>query len=140
MDDAAFMREIERIQQLAHDAHRLLQLEALVGVEEILEFLALDELHDDVGDFAFLAEVVHLDDMGMVQPRDGLGLAHEPHGVFLGRIVVIHVPLQDGFDGHLAVQLGVHALIDDAHRALAEHAGQVVAAELLEISRRGHGT
>jgi hypothetical protein len=99
--DAALVREVQRIEQLAHDAHRLFQLEALVRIEEILELLALDELHDDVGDLAFLAEVVHLDDVGMVQPRDGLGLAHETHRIFLGGIVVVEMALEDRLDREL---------------------------------------
>ncbi len=140
MDDAALVRKIQRVKQFAHDAHGFLQLEALVGVEEILEFLALNELHDDVGDVGLLTEVVHLDNVGMVEARDGLGLAHEPHRVFLGGLIVVHVALEDGLDGHLAVQLGVHPLVDDAHRALAEHASEVVAAELLKLLSGGsHG-
>ena len=33
-------------------------------------------------------------DVGVVEPRDGLSLAHESHRVFLGRVLVIHVALQ----------------------------------------------
>ena len=60
-----------------------------------------------------LAEVVHLHDVRVVEPRDGLGLAHEPHRVFLGGLIVVQVALEDGLDRDLAVQLGVHALVDD---------------------------
>ena len=134
MDDAGLVREVERVAQLAHDVHRFLHFEALVGVEEVLELLALDELHHDVRDVAFFAEVVHLHDVGMVQPRDRLRLAHEPHRVFLGGLVFVERALQDGLDRDLAVQPGVHALVDDAHRALAEHTYDVVTPEALQIS------
>ena len=132
VDDAGVVRELERVAQLAHDAHRFLQVEALVRVEEVLEFLALDELHDEVGDVAFLAEVVHLDDVRMVEPRDRLGLAHEAHRIVLGRILV-EVALEDGLDRDAAAEPRVDALVDDAHRALAERALDVVAAERLEF-------
>jgi len=36
---------------------------------------------------------------------------------------------------HLAVELGVHPLVDDTHRALAEHAREVVPPELFQLSR-----
>ncbi len=133
VDDARLVRELQRVEQLAHDAHRLLKLEALVGVEEVLELLALDELHDDVGDVALLAEVVHLDDVRMVQPRDRLRLAHEPHRILFGRRLVVEVALEDGLDRDFAIEPRVQALVDDAHRTLAEHAGEVVPAQLLEV-------
>ena len=63
VDDAGLVRVVERAQQLAHHAHELPRLEAHVAVEEVLQILAADELHDDEGDLAFLAEVVHLHDV-----------------------------------------------------------------------------
>ena len=118
VDDARVVGEVERVEQLAHDAHRFLDIEALVRVEEVLQFLATDEFHDQVGDVAFLGEVVHLHDVRMVEPRDGLRLAREPHRVILGGIRV-EVTLEDGLDRDPAIQLRVDALVHDAHRALA---------------------
>ena len=48
----------------------------------------LDELHDQVGDVAFLGEVVHLHDVRVVQPPDGLRLARELRGIAARRLVV----------------------------------------------------
>ena len=48
-------------------------------VERGLEFAAADVLHDDVGDLAFLAEIVDLDNIGVIQARNGLRLPREPH-------------------------------------------------------------
>ena len=127
VDDAGVVREVERVAQLARDAHRLLQVEALVCLEEALQLLALDELHDDVSDIAFLAEVVHLHDVRMVESRDGLRLAHEPLGVILGRAFVEQA-LQDGLDGDATPQAGVDALVDHAHGARTERALDGVAA------------
>ena len=58
-------------------------VEALGGVEEVLQLLAADELHHEVGDVAFLGEVVDLHDVRVVEPRDGLRLAREAHRVIL---------------------------------------------------------
>ena len=138
VDDAGAVREIERVAQLAHDAHHLLQLKSLVGVEEGLEFLALDELHDEVRDVAFLAEVVDLDNVRMVEPRDRPRFAHEAHRVILGRIFV-EVALEDGLDRHPASEARILALVDDAHRALADRALDAVSAQRLQFRRQcGH--
>ena len=66
--DARLVREVERLEQLAHHAEDRLQVEALLRVEGVLELLALDVLHDDVVEVALGAEVVHLHDVGVVQP------------------------------------------------------------------------
>ena len=118
MDDAGVVREVERVEQLAHDAHRFLDVEAFVRVEKVLQLLATDEFHDEVGDVAFLGEVVHLHDVRVVEPRDRLRLAREPHRVILGGVRV-EVALEDGLDRDPAIQLRVDALVHDAHRALA---------------------
>ena len=138
MDDAGLVGELQRIAQLGHDAHGLLEVEALVGVEEVLEFLALDELHHEVGDFALLAEVVHLHDIGVVQARDGLGLADEPHGEVLGRVLV-EVALEDGLDRDPPVKARVHPLVNHPHRALSQDAFEVVPAQRFQL-RRSHGS
>ena len=132
MDDAGVVRELERVEQLAHDAHRFPDVEALVRVEEVLQLLAADELHHQVGDVAFLGEVVHLHDVRMVQPRDGLRLAREPHRVVL-RGVRIEMALEDRLDRDPAIELRIETLVDDAHGALAERALDVVAPEGLEF-------
>ena len=63
----------------------LLEVEALLGVEGVLELAALDVLHHDVRELAFGAEVVHLDDVAVVEPRHRAHLALEAHGIVLAR-------------------------------------------------------
>ncbi len=62
----------------------------------------------------------------MIEPRDGLGLAHEPHRVILGRVLV-EVALQDGLDRDAPAQAGVDAFVDNAHGAFTERALDVIA-------------
>ncbi len=126
--DTGVVREVERIAQLAHDVRRDVQLEAFLAVEEALQFLAADELHDQVGEVAFLAEVVDLHDIGVAQPRGGLRLADESRRVVPRSLVVDGIPA-DRLDCHPALQLRVESLIDDAHRTLAEHALEGIPAE-----------
>ena len=47
----------------------------------------MNSMHE-VGDVAFLAEVVHLDDVRVVQPADRLRLAHEARRIVLGERLV----------------------------------------------------
>jgi hypothetical protein len=127
MDDARLVRVVERAQELAHEPHELLGLEALVVVEAVLEIASADELHDDEGDVAFLAEVVHLDDVRVVEPGDRLRLLAKAHRVF-ARDLLVEVALEDGLDRDRAVQLRVERLVHEAHGAGADLPLQPVAA------------
>src|SRR6059036_3167132 len=102
-----FVREAQAVARLNHP-----------NIVQVYDF-------GEEGDIAYLAEVIHLHDVRMVEPRDGLGLAHEPHRVILGRVLV-EVALQDRLDRDAAAEARVDALVDDAHGALAEGALDVV--------------
>src|SRR4029079_10653032 len=65
-------------------------------------------------------------------------LAGEARRVFLRRFGV-EGALEDGLDRDLAVQPRVHAFVDDAHRALAEDALDVVTPDFLQVGGLGHG-
>jgi hypothetical protein len=67
VDDPGLVREIERVEQLAHDAHAFLAVEGRVRGELGLQLVAPDELHDQVGRVALLAEVVDLDNVRVVE-------------------------------------------------------------------------
>ena len=107
----------------------------MLGVEVVLELLALDVLHHDVREIAFGSEVVHLHDIGMVEPRHGAHFALEAHGV-LARGRLVERARQDGLDRDPAVQRGVQAVVDQAHRAFPEHALDPVAAKRFECLHR----
>ena len=132
VDDARLVREIEGIEQFDHEAERRVEVEALVGVEVILEFLALDVLHHDVREVAFGAEVVHLDDIAVVEPRHGAHFALEAHRNH-ARGFRIELAGEDGLDRDPAVQVRVEAVIHQAHRPLAEDAFDLVTAERFEF-------
>ena len=54
------------------------------AAEAVVEAAALEQLERDVGQALGLADVVDLDDVGMAEPGDGLGLDPEA-GEMLGR-------------------------------------------------------
>ncbi len=127
MDDARLVRKIERVEQLAHDAHGLVAVEGLVVRQRGFQvLLAADELHHNVGDAGLFAEIVDLNDIRVVEARDCLRLAHEAHGEIL-RGILVELAHEDRLDRDLAVQLGVEGLADDTHRTLADHPLDLVA-------------
>lgn len=79
------------------------------------------------GELAFGAEVVHLDDIAMVQPRHGAHLALEAHGDH-PRGLRIELAGEDGLDCDPAIQVGVDAVVHQPHGPLAEDSLDLVAA------------
>ena len=75
------------------------------------------------------------DDVRVRQPAHGLGLALEAGRVFLGHGLVEQMALQDGLDGHRAVQPRVEPFIDHAHRAATQNANDLVATQVGEAAR-----
>ena len=83
----------------------------------------LDELQGEVGRAGLLADLVDLDDVRVLQPGDGLGLAAEPLPT-LGRQVR---PGQDHLEGDGPVQFAVAGAVDHPHAAAADLLQNVVA-------------
>src|SRR5262249_38135395 len=81
-----------------------------------------------VGNAAFLAEIVDLHDVRVIEPRRCVRLANEAPGEVLRRLLVELADV-DGLDRDLAAELRVEGLVDDAHRSLAEHALDPVATQ-----------
>ncbi len=95
------------------------------GLDELRQGLAVDELHGEEARSLGLVDGEDGDDVGMAQGGDGLGLALEegpPLGVGDGAA-------GQELDGHVAVELEVAGLPDDAHAALAELLDEAVVAE-----------
>ena len=124
MDDAFVVGELERLADLRDDGQRLLGREP-AGLLDLPQVPAVHEFHDQVmqraaGAWAArrgdLAEVMHGDDVGMVQARQGAGFAVEP----LGKARVAGGGGRQDLQRHQAVQAGLARLIDGAHAALAD--------------------
>ena len=76
MDDPARVRGGERVGDLDRDGQRALHVQGPAR-HELLERLALDVLHDDVGHAVELADVVDAGYVGMVERGAQAGLAVE---------------------------------------------------------------
>src|SRR5262249_34848643 len=89
---------------------------------------ALDELEQEVEEALTLAEVVELDHVRMVEPRENHGLAPEAlgEGRILARVEREHLEGDEALDPRLA------RLVDGAHAALAEEREDL---ELREAAR-----
>ncbi len=94
-------------------------------VDDLVEPLALDELHRVVGHLAVAADLVDRHDVGVVQPRRRLRLAAEP---FQGQAVFRNLAGQD-LERHLAAQADLLGLVDHPHAAPADLAEDAVIAQ-----------
>ena len=102
----------------ARVTHQLGGLAAGLGRagQAVVEAAALEQLQGHERQAVGLADVVDLDDVRMVQPRDRLGLDAEASEL-LGAGVTAAA---DHLQGHQPVQAAVAGLVDHPHAALAE--------------------
>ena len=78
VDDLAFMSMLQRVCDLDEGAEGLLRVDGAAGLfEDFVPAAPFDELHDDVG-HAGAAVGVDLDDVGVVEPAEGVDLGAKP--------------------------------------------------------------
>ncbi len=102
-------------------------------VDDLVEPLALDELHRVEGRLAIAADLEDRHDVGVVHPRRGLGLAAEP----LQRLAVADRVSWQDLQRHAAAERDLLGLVDHAHPAPADLAEDPVIADLAEPRGRG---
>ena len=120
--DAGGVRGGERAGHLRGDAQRIGEPHALAR-DQLVQRLAIHQLHDNKGPPVLLADFVDGDDVGMVQRGSGFGLLDET-----GPAVGIGVAcFWQNLDGDETVQALVAGLVDLAHAALADlfHQGKM---------------
>ena len=126
VDDAEAVGIIQGIADGLEDLDAFQGEEDLPGIHDRLEALALDELHDDVGQVVFPADVIDGDDVGMGQLPRGPRFADEPrHQVVFGRSLR-EIVEADGLDRHVPLDIGVETPVDDPHPSLAQGAEDLV--------------
>ena len=133
------MRVGQPARDAAGDEHRefLRQGPFLVGelAGELLQIHAADQFHGDETHAVRLAEMIGLDDVRVDQIGDELGLADE----ILDEHLLAGETGPDDFDGHAFDEIAravLLALIDDAHAALKNLAGDFVAKFVLDGEQR----
>ena len=117
--------ELEAVGDVHADLHDQRLVERLRLGDHLVEVLAADELHHDVGLALLLAEGVDLGDVGVVELGGGLRLAAEG-GEELRRVA--EAP-QHHLDGDDAGERLVVGAVDAAHAAAAEAVEQQVVAQ-----------
>jgi len=83
---------------------------------QLLECLAVDELHHDEVSPIVLVDLVDGDDVRMIQRRRSFGFVNEP---LLARLVCQLLGTQD-FDANETIEPQIAGLIDNTHSAFAE--------------------
>ena len=116
MHDVSAMHGVHRSRQRFHKLGRLASRHRLAA-EFAGEVASLDELQHAVGMTVRLADLVNLDDIGMLQPCHGLRFGPEARQLTWSGMSAI----ENHFEGDHA-QLGVRwaRLVDDPHAAAAE--------------------
>ena len=115
MYDAGGVRGGERVGHLRGDAQRIGEPHAFAR-NQLVQGLAIQQLHDDVGLAVLFADFVDGDDIGMVQSGSGFGLLHEARAT----VGIGAAGFGQQFDGDETVQALVAGLVDPAHAAFAD--------------------
>jgi hypothetical protein len=116
VDDASFVRRVERVGQLTRNADRFVDGHAAgSGCKPIGQRRAIDQLHDDRAHRREFFEAVDLGDVRVVERPQCLGFACEPRQA-LG---VVRDRVRQHFDRDVAIQPRVARSIHFPHSAFA---------------------
>ncbi len=115
VDNAFAVGRVERIGDFDAQRENRLQFHGAPG-DEVLERDAVEELHDEEGAAALLANVVDGADVGMVQRRGGLGLAAKA----LEGLAILREIVGKKLEGDEAAETRVLGFVDHAHAAATE--------------------
>ena len=132
MDHADGVRGIERERDLVRDVERAVQLDRAFLLDQILERLALEVLHDEVHRaLGQDAEVGDVDDVRVVDRRRRARLAQEA----VDRLLVARELRVQHFHRDRLLDVDVLAEVDGAHAAAAEDLVEPVVADVVAEPR-----
>jgi hypothetical protein len=123
--DPRLMGFRQRIRHVNADIENGLQRER-PGIDEVLEALALEKLHNEVGQAVVLADIMDRTDRGMVEGRGRLRLSFEAGKTFG---VAGEISWED-FDGHLTVEARIPGTINLTHPAGSDGTHNLIGSEL----------
>ena len=115
VDDAGVVGELERLANLGDNLQRLARREFARPLE-LAQVQAVHILHDEKRHALDLAEFVDGDDVGMIQPGQGAGLAVEA----FGKIRAPGGLRRENLERHDPVQHRLAGLINRPHAAFAD--------------------
>ena len=124
MDDAGFMRDVERVSELLRISDRLTNREGS-SRDAIGQGLAVDQFEHQRRLTIALDDIVDGGDVGMIECRQCAGLAFEPQdGVTIGGDA-----RRENLDRDIAAQARIAGTIHLAHSSCAEQRDNLVSAD-----------
>ena len=123
VDDALGVGVLERIQNLREEIQRLPPAKAALLLDILLERDPVEIFHDDIVEIVVEGHVVDLDNISVVQNRDGAGFIFKAHA----KLLVGQKFLLEHLDGDRAAVLHVDRAVDNGHAAHADHALNAIA-------------
>ncbi len=134
--EAGGVRLVQRRADLRDDPRRPLGRQPALAPDEAADVVAGDVAHRDVRDPALVARVIDRDDVGVIDRRRDLRLAHEP----VADRLVLEQPGRDDLQRDRAIERELRRPVDDAHAAAAGDRLDPVAGEDgagFELTHRG---
>ncbi|MCO5165313.1 MAG: hypothetical protein M9894_02960 [Planctomycetes bacterium] len=131
MQDAAAVGEGQRAGEQGAQPGGLARVQRAVAPEPALERLARNEVHDQVGRPALLADAVDADDVRVLEARGGARLDGEAL-----QLLRVRAGAEGDLDRDLAAEPPVEGAVDDAHAAARELALEL---EVSQPARRRCG-
>ena len=122
MDDAAFVRGIERVGDLASDWNRVIDRQRAT-LDPVGQCLAVDEFHDEKRRAVDVDDVVESGDVGMIERGEGFGFALKP-GEAIG---ISGHRIGQHLDRDLALQPRITRPKHAAHTAFTDEGGELYA-------------
>ena len=115
MNDAALVRVIQSRAALDDEPELLHHGQLALGGDHLVQRLAFQVLHDQVRIALLIAQVIHDDDVRVLQHPGGLCFTVET----LEQIRVLGKPAGHHLDCDQTADAAVRCLVDDAHAAFA---------------------
>ena len=112
MDDALFVRGLERVRNLACDGERVGERQRAAR-DDGGQVVAVDQFHHECTHGAGLVQPVNVGDVRVIQRRQGLRLAREPDQPFR----IERKQLGQHLDRYVAIELRIASAINLAHSA-----------------------
>jgi len=103
VDNVVLMAVVDALEYLLHEDGSI-TLREFASLENLIEkFTSLADLGNEVVSLLILEELVHLDDVGVIDLLENVDLVEE-HAL----LILVHIALSQDLDGPLGVRLSVH--------------------------------
>ena len=123
VDNPAAVGMLQCLGDLGGKVQRFPPVEHALLLHVLLQGDAVDELHDDIVHIVRMGHVIDIDDIGMREHGDGLGLGMEA----AAKLCILRQLVLEDLDGHQPVEPVTPRLIHHGHAAGSDHFQNLVA-------------